>query len=121
MGLSMALGLARAGIRNVIVERKTELDPHSRATLILPRTLEIASQWNILERLLTKEDRVPHVRLREPRNGPPDPAHRLHQARRPDRCHVRPGHPAGSRRADPARRDRVERAGGRPLRHRRRR
>jgi 2-polyprenyl-6-methoxyphenol hydroxylase-like FAD-dependent oxidoreductase len=69
VGLSAALALARAGIRSVIFERKTELDPHSRATLILPRTLEIFSQWNVLKQLVAQGNQVPHVRLREPHNG----------------------------------------------------
>jgi 2-polyprenyl-6-methoxyphenol hydroxylase-like FAD-dependent oxidoreductase len=66
VGLSTALGLARAGIRSVVLESKTELDPHSRATLILPRTLEIFRQWAVLDQLLASGNRVPHVRLREP-------------------------------------------------------
>lgn len=65
-----ALGLARAGVRSVVLERKERLDPHSRATLILPRTLEILRQWAVLNPLLAAGNRVPHVRLREP--GPPE-------------------------------------------------
>jgi 2-polyprenyl-6-methoxyphenol hydroxylase-like FAD-dependent oxidoreductase len=52
----------------VIFEKKTQLDPHSRATLILPRTLEIFQQWGVLQPLLASGNRVPHVRLREPAN-----------------------------------------------------
>ncbi len=66
VGLAVALGLARAGVRSVVFEKKTQLDPHSRATLILPRTLEIFRQWDILDQLLATGNRVPHVRLREP-------------------------------------------------------
>jgi 2-polyprenyl-6-methoxyphenol hydroxylase-like FAD-dependent oxidoreductase len=69
VGLSLALGLARAGIRTVVFERKTEPDPHSRATLIIPRTLEIFGQWNVLDRLVSEGNWIPHVRLREPHNG----------------------------------------------------
>lgn len=68
VGLSVALGLARAGVRSVVLERKAQLDPHSRATLILPRTLEIFRQWEVLDQLLANGNRVPHVRLREPGN-----------------------------------------------------
>ena len=68
MGLAVALGLARAGVRSVVFEKKTQLDPHSRATLILPRTIEIFQQWGVLEPLLASGNRVPHVRLREPDN-----------------------------------------------------
>lgn len=41
VGLAVALGLARAGVHSVVLEKKPDLDLHSRATLILPRTLEI--------------------------------------------------------------------------------
>ncbi|MGH3569169.1 MAG: FAD-dependent monooxygenase [Pseudonocardia sp.] len=68
VGLAVALGLARAGVRSVVFEKKTQLDPHSRATLILPRTLEIFRQWGVLDQLLASGNRVPHVRLREPGN-----------------------------------------------------
>jgi 2-polyprenyl-6-methoxyphenol hydroxylase-like FAD-dependent oxidoreductase len=68
VGLAVALGLARAGVRSVVFEKKTQLDVHSRATLILPRTLEIFRQWEVLDQLLASGNRVPHVRLREPGN-----------------------------------------------------
>lgn len=55
-------------MRSVVLERKERLDPHSRATLILPRTLEILRQWAVLDPLLAAGNRVPHVRLREPGN-----------------------------------------------------
>ncbi len=68
VGLAVALGLARAGVHSVVFEKKTQLDQHSRATLILPRTLEIFRQWDVLDQLLATGNRVPHVRLREPDN-----------------------------------------------------
>jgi 3-(3-hydroxy-phenyl)propionate hydroxylase len=68
VGLAVALGLAQAGVRSVVFEKKTQLDPHSRATLVLPRTLEIFRQWGVLDPLLAAGNRVPHVRLREPGN-----------------------------------------------------
>ncbi|OLT02305.1 hypothetical protein BJF90_29565 [Pseudonocardia sp. CNS-004] len=66
VGLATALGLARAGVRSIVMEKKARLDPHSRATVILPRTLEIFRQWDVLDPLLERGNRVPHVRLREP-------------------------------------------------------
>jgi 3-(3-hydroxy-phenyl)propionate hydroxylase len=65
VGLAAALGLARGGVRSIVFEKKAELDPHSRATLILPRTLEIFRQWGVLDLFLVEGNRVPHVRLRE--------------------------------------------------------
>lgn len=66
VGLSLALGLARAGVRSTILEKKDRPDPHSRATLVLPRTLEIFRQWGVLDRFVAAGNVVPHVRLREP-------------------------------------------------------
>jgi 2-polyprenyl-6-methoxyphenol hydroxylase-like FAD-dependent oxidoreductase len=66
VGLATALGLARAGVPSTVLEKKAQLDPHSRATVILPRTLEVFRQWGVLEALVERGNRVPHVRLREP-------------------------------------------------------
>src|ERR1700722_18921339 len=52
VGLSLALGLARQGVRSTLFEAKSEPDPHSRALGILPRTLEIFRAWGIYERLV---------------------------------------------------------------------
>jgi 2-polyprenyl-6-methoxyphenol hydroxylase-like FAD-dependent oxidoreductase len=48
-GLSTALGLAQYGIESTVLERKHELDAHSRALVLWPRTLEILRQWNVLD------------------------------------------------------------------------
>ncbi|WP_082681384.1 FAD-dependent monooxygenase [Nocardia jinanensis] len=66
VGLSLALGLARAGVHCTVLEKKEKLDPHSRATLILARTLEIFDQWGVLDRFIAAGNVVPHARLREP-------------------------------------------------------
>ena len=50
--MSLALGLARHGVRSTLFEAKSELDPHSRALGILPRTLEVFRTWGIYERLV---------------------------------------------------------------------
>jgi 2-polyprenyl-6-methoxyphenol hydroxylase-like FAD-dependent oxidoreductase len=54
VGLSLALGLARHGVRSILFETKSEVDPHSRALAILPRTLEIFRSWGIYERLVAQ-------------------------------------------------------------------
>jgi 2-polyprenyl-6-methoxyphenol hydroxylase-like FAD-dependent oxidoreductase len=54
VGLSLALGLARHGVRSTLFEAKSEPDPHSRALGILPRTLEIFRTWGIYERFLSE-------------------------------------------------------------------
>lgn len=68
-GLSLALGLARDGVPCIVVERKADLDPHSRATVIMPRTLEILDQLQTLEPFLEQGNRVAHIRLREAPDG----------------------------------------------------
>jgi 2-polyprenyl-6-methoxyphenol hydroxylase-like FAD-dependent oxidoreductase len=54
VGLSLALGLARHGVRSTLFETKSEIDPHSRALGILPRTLEIFRSWEIYERFVSE-------------------------------------------------------------------
>ena len=54
VGLSLALGLARHGVRSTLFEAKSELDPHSRALGIMPRTLEIFRAWGIYERFISE-------------------------------------------------------------------
>ena len=68
-GLSLALGLARSGVKSTVLEQKGQLDPHSRATVILPRTLEIFAQWGVLDRFVEAGNRVAHVRLRRAPKG----------------------------------------------------
>lgn len=59
---------ARGGANNCL-GKKDRLDPHSRATVIFPRTLEAFAQWNVLEPFLNAGNKVPHVRLRYGPNG----------------------------------------------------
>jgi 2-polyprenyl-6-methoxyphenol hydroxylase-like FAD-dependent oxidoreductase len=54
VGLALALGLARHGVRSTLFEAKTEIDPHSRALGVLPRTLEIFRSWEIYERFISE-------------------------------------------------------------------
>ena len=68
-GLSLALGLALSGVRSIVLEQKQQLDPHSRATVILPRTLEVFAQWGVIDRFVDAGNRVAHVRLRRAPKG----------------------------------------------------
>ncbi|MGL5864760.1 MAG: FAD-dependent oxidoreductase [Dermatophilaceae bacterium] len=52
VGLTLALLLARRGIRVTVLEAKTRLDTHSRATLITPRSLEILTVAGVLDELV---------------------------------------------------------------------
>lgn len=54
VGLSLALGLSRQGVRSLVLETKEELSPHSRAPAIHARTLEIFRAWGVLERFMAE-------------------------------------------------------------------
>ena len=52
VGLSLALALARHQVRTILFELKSELDPHSRALGVLPRTLEIFRSWGVYDQFV---------------------------------------------------------------------
>ncbi len=64
VGLALALALARRGVRSTVVERKPALDPHSRATLIVPRSLEILAGLGVLDRIVAEGEVNPAIDLR---------------------------------------------------------
>lgn len=47
VGLSLALGLARRGQRVLVVEKSPHLSRHSKAVVVLPRTLQILREWGL--------------------------------------------------------------------------
>jgi 2-polyprenyl-6-methoxyphenol hydroxylase-like FAD-dependent oxidoreductase len=49
VGLSLSLGLARYGVRSLVLERNSEPVPESRAVVIWPRTQEIFRDWGIYD------------------------------------------------------------------------
>src|ERR1700741_71295 len=63
VGLSLALGLARQQVRSVVFEAKTELDPHSRALGILPRTLEIFRNWGVYDQFVKSGELLSRIDL----------------------------------------------------------
>lgn len=54
VGLSLALGLSRAGKSVLVLEKKSDFDTHSRAPAIWPRTQEILAKWGILDSFLNE-------------------------------------------------------------------
>lgn len=70
-GLSLALGLARYGVRSIVLERNLEPASESRAVVIWPRTQEILRDWHALDalknagRFVTKMD-VTNARNEQP-------------------------------------------------------
>jgi 2-polyprenyl-6-methoxyphenol hydroxylase-like FAD-dependent oxidoreductase len=63
VGLSLALALARQQVRSILFESKTQIDPHSRALGILPRTLEIFRNWGIYDQFVKAGDLLSRVDL----------------------------------------------------------
>jgi 2-polyprenyl-6-methoxyphenol hydroxylase-like FAD-dependent oxidoreductase len=63
VGLALALGLARQNVGSVLFETKSEVDPHSRALAILPRTLEIFRSWGIYDRFVSEGEFLSKVRV----------------------------------------------------------
>jgi 2-polyprenyl-6-methoxyphenol hydroxylase-like FAD-dependent oxidoreductase len=63
VGLALALGLARQNVRSVLFETKLEIDPHSRALGILPRTLEIFRSWGIYDRFVSQGEFLTKIRV----------------------------------------------------------
>jgi 2-polyprenyl-6-methoxyphenol hydroxylase-like FAD-dependent oxidoreductase len=51
-GLALALGLARRGVRSVLLEREGSTSEHSRAPGIHVRTREVLRQWGVEDRFL---------------------------------------------------------------------
>ena len=63
VGLALALGLVRQNVHSTLFETKSEIDPHSRALGILPRTLEIFRGWDIYDRFVTEGEFLSKVRV----------------------------------------------------------
>lgn len=63
VGLSLALALARQQVKTILFEAKTELDPHSRALGILPRTLEIFRNWGVYDQFVKAGELLSRVDL----------------------------------------------------------
>lgn len=69
VGLSLALGLARYGVRSVVLERTAEPVAESRAAVIWPRTQEILRDYGIYEPLRAAGRFVRRVRGINARTG----------------------------------------------------
>ena len=63
VGLALALGLAQQNVHSTLFETKSEIDPHSRALGILPRTLEIFRGWDIYDRFVSEGEFLSKVRV----------------------------------------------------------
>jgi 3-(3-hydroxy-phenyl)propionate hydroxylase len=63
VGLSVAFILARAGIRSLVLEKKVAPDLRSRATLIMPRSLELFERLSLLGDFLAEGERNDAIRI----------------------------------------------------------
>ena len=72
VGLSLALGLARRGVRSTVLERKPTTSAHSKAPGIHMRTREILRQWGVEEPFLAEGELLSDFSL-----------HSAHPGRRP--------------------------------------
>src|SRR5580704_2420071 len=63
VGLALALGLAQQNVRSILFETKLEIDPHSRALGILPRTLEIYRDWGVYDRFVSEGELLSKIRM----------------------------------------------------------
>ncbi|MFC6789659.1 FAD-dependent oxidoreductase [Methylobacterium komagatae] len=54
----------RGGVRSIVVDQKRELDTHSRAIALFPRTLEIFRSLGVVEDLIVSGEQSSHLRLR---------------------------------------------------------
>lgn len=64
VGLTLALALAKRGVHSFVLEKKLDLDPHSRAVLLFPRTLEILRGVGVLDAMIAQGEVNRHVTLR---------------------------------------------------------
>jgi 2-polyprenyl-6-methoxyphenol hydroxylase-like FAD-dependent oxidoreductase len=69
VGLALALGLARHGVRSVLVEREESTSEWSKAPGIHIRTREIFRQWGVEERFLEAGELLRTLTLHSPAPG----------------------------------------------------
>ena len=52
VGLTLAVGLAKQGIRSIVLEKKTKLDEHSRALAVQASTLELLNSYGMADEFM---------------------------------------------------------------------
>lgn len=63
VGLSLALGLARAGRSVRVLEKEASTAEHSRAPAVWPRTQEVLAELGVVERFLERGTILPEIEL----------------------------------------------------------
>ncbi len=65
VGLTLAAGLAKQGIRSIVLEKKTKLDEHSRALVVVARTLEVLQSYGIADRFMEEGNFLRQLKLHD--------------------------------------------------------
>lgn len=65
VGLSLALGLARRGVKSIVLEKKPKLSEHSKAVLVTVRTMEILHEWGLSETFKANSEWTEEVHLQD--------------------------------------------------------
>jgi 2-polyprenyl-6-methoxyphenol hydroxylase-like FAD-dependent oxidoreductase len=69
VGLALALGLARHGVRSVVFEREATTSEHSKAAGIHIRTREVLRRWGVEDRFLAEGELVARIVLHDVARG----------------------------------------------------
>src|SRR5439155_10380702 len=72
VGLALALGLARHGVRSLLLEKEPVIAPESRALGMLARTMEIFRSWGVLDRFVEEGTRLTDVPIYRPGKDTPE-------------------------------------------------
>ncbi|MFI5385641.1 MAG: FAD-dependent oxidoreductase [Fimbriimonadales bacterium] len=69
VGLSLALGLARRGVKSVVLEQKLELSTHSKAVVVGVRSMEIFHEWGLADTFKEASEWVEEITLHDSTTG----------------------------------------------------
>jgi 2-polyprenyl-6-methoxyphenol hydroxylase-like FAD-dependent oxidoreductase len=65
VGLTLAAGLAKQGIRSIVIEKKPKLDEHSRALAAQASTLELLSSYGMADEFMQAGCFLRHINLHD--------------------------------------------------------
>ena len=65
VGLTLAAGLAKQGIRSIVIEKKPKLDEHSRALAVQASTLELLSSYGMADEFMQAGCFLRHINLHD--------------------------------------------------------
>ncbi len=65
VGLTLAVGLAKQGVRSIVLEKKPELDEHSRALAVQASTLELLNSYAMADEFMQEGCFLRHINLHD--------------------------------------------------------